>query len=200
MAALEEREYRSMCKKLTINEERSKLLKNLKRNKVCLASDESFILRTTGKLKVLKNKGDVQKSREQFLMLSLDLKIRDNILEGVKLRKKRNWLKSKLETTLGPRSGELRKLLNDIRKNTTRLRESLRKKNIRKVEHLKKKYGSMTNNMKTLMTKDMTDMVGRPQILDENVDVVTEGVKDPVIVVREGEELLLNSDEHEALK
>ena len=145
MAALEEREYRSVFKKLAVNEERSKLLNDMRKNKVCLAYEEGFILHTTNKFKALRRKGDIQKSREEFIMLSLKLKIRDNNLEGVKLRKKRNWLKGRLKSLLGPRSSEYRRLLNDVRKNTTMLKESQRKKNTRKLEHLKKKFGKMRN-------------------------------------------------------
>ena len=81
MAALEEREYRSVCKKLAVNEERSKLLNDMRKNKVCLAYEEGFILHTTNKFKALRRKGDIQKSREEFIMLSLKLKIRDNNFE-----------------------------------------------------------------------------------------------------------------------
>ena len=137
MAALEEREYRSVCKKLARNEERSKLLNDMRKNKVCMADEEEFILHTTNKFKALRRKGDVHKSREEFIMLSLKLKIRDNNLEGVRLRKRKNWLKGRLESLLGPRSSECRRLLNDVRKNVTTLKESLRKKNSRKLEHMK---------------------------------------------------------------
>ena len=199
MVALEEREYRSVCKKLAQNEERSKLLSDMKRNKVCLAYEEGFILHTTNKFKALKNKGDVQKSREEFLKLSLNLKIRDNNLEGVKLRKKRNWLRGKLESLMGPRSREYRRLMDDARKNTAKMKESLRRKNGKKLEHLKKKFGQLKND-RVVMSKEMTELVGKPRILDENVDVETRGAKDPIVVVREGEEIVLNEDEREALR
>ena len=199
MAALEERDYRSVCKKLARNEERSKLLNDMKKNKVCMAEEEEFILHTTKKFKALKNKGDVHKSREEFIMLSLKLKIRDNNLEGVRLRKRKNWLKGRIESLLGPRSGECRKLLKDVRKNTTTLKENLRRKNSKKLEHLKKKFGRMKND-KLKLTVEMIDLIGKPRIFDNNVDVETRDVMDPVVVVREGEEILLDDNEREALK
>ena len=51
-----------------------------------------------------------------------------------------------------------------------------------------------------MLSSEMIDLIGRPRIFDENVNVETKGVKDPVIVVREGEEILLDDNEREALK
>ena len=45
MTAKEVREFRNVCKKLADVEERSKLLDNLKKNRVCLASEEGFVLK-----------------------------------------------------------------------------------------------------------------------------------------------------------
>ena len=83
MAAKEEREYRNVSKKLAGVEERAKLLDELKRRKM-------------GDLK-----GVVKKQHEEIVSLSNKYKIKDNSQLGVKLHRRRNWLRGRLELTLG---------------------------------------------------------------------------------------------------
>ena len=142
MTAREVREFRTVCKKLTEVEARSKLLEDLRRNNVCLAAEEGFVLKEIGKFKILKNKrGVVQKQHDEMVSLSLKYKIKDNNLHGVKLRKKRNWLRGRIEDNLGSSSSELRQLIRDVKEKTTSLKLKLKNKNKKKVDHLIKKYG-----------------------------------------------------------
>ena len=56
MTAKEIREYRSLSKKLVEIEEKSKLLEQLKKRRVCLNEEEAFVHKLLGKFKVLGNK------------------------------------------------------------------------------------------------------------------------------------------------
>ena len=71
--------------------------------------------------------------------MALKYKIRDNNLHGVKLRRRRNWLRGVLETTLGGRSPACRKIVDDVKSVSNQLRMKLKTKNKKKVEHLVKK-------------------------------------------------------------
>ena len=79
-------------------------------------------------------------------------------------------------------------------------REKLRKKNTKKVEHLVKKYGKMTKTKRTDMTKEIVDMVGHLRMFKDDISMVGETVKEPIIVTWVGETLELSEDERELLK
>ena len=197
MTAKEVREYRNVCKKLADVEERSKLLENLMKNRVCLASEECFVLKTAAKFRSLgSKKGVISKQREELVLLSLKYKIKDNNLFGVKLRRRRTWLRGRLEEGLGKKSKEYREITKDVREYTTMLKKKLRVKNMRKVENLVKKYVRKDNNQ--YMDKEMKDLVGTPRIFCE--EMVGEDIRDPVIVEGEGETINLSPEEYEVLK
>ena len=58
MTAKEVRQYRSVSKKLVEVEEKSKLLEELKKRKICLGEEEMFVLKIKNKFKVLGKKGE----------------------------------------------------------------------------------------------------------------------------------------------
>ena len=77
-------------------------MKELLKNKVCLREDEEFVRNSNLKFRVLGEKtGQMDRKREEFLGITLKYKIRDNILYGVKVRRKRDGLRRKLEEMLG---------------------------------------------------------------------------------------------------
>ena len=81
MTAREVRDYRGTSKKLVEAEERSKMLKDLLRSKVCLGEEEMFIKKSQTKFKVLgKNKEVLKKKHEELVKVNLKYKIKDNIL------------------------------------------------------------------------------------------------------------------------
>ena len=84
MTAKEIREYRLISRKLVEVEEKNKLLEELKRRKVCLAEEEMFFRSLQSKFKSLSKEG--KHVRKQHVSLTLKYKIRDNILQGVKMR------------------------------------------------------------------------------------------------------------------
>ena len=108
MTAREEREFRKISKKLAEVEARSKLLDDMKKKRVCLADVECLIQKISNKFQTLWSKrGIMTKHQEELVSLSLKIAIKDINLRGTQLRKKKNWLRGRLETALGPRSEEL---------------------------------------------------------------------------------------------
>ena len=198
---MEKREFRNVSKKLVEAEERTKLLKELLKNKVCLREDEEFVRNSNLKFRVLGEKmGQMDRKREEFLGMTLKYKIRDNILYGVKVRRKRDGLRRKLEEMLGKKSLELRQLVREVNEYGSRLRLDIRKKNKKKVKHLVAKYGKDDKCGWRELPDEWREYVGRPKIFDENVNVQAENVKDPVLVCMKGEEIILTEDERAFLK
>ena len=185
MTAREEREYRNVSKRLAGVEERSRLLDELKKRKICLAEEEEFLLKETKKLKTLGNfKGIVKKQHEEMVSVSIKYKIKDNNHLGVKLRKKKNWLRGKLEQTLGNKSERYREIMRSVKEYVTNYKKRLRDKNVKKVEHLTKKYGMKRNNQLRWVDvgEDMRKLMGSPRIFMDDCDVKGESVGNPVIV------------------
>ena len=87
MTAKEVRGFRSVCKKLVEVEEKTKMLEELKKRKICLNEEEKFIHSLHSKFKVLGDrKMDKNKQHDDMVSLTLKYKIRDNILHGIKIR------------------------------------------------------------------------------------------------------------------
>ena len=189
MTAKEVRDYRNVCKKLIEVEEKSKLFQVLRKQGVNLPEEEYQIQKSFTKFKVLGDKrGILAKKHEEMMSLSLNLKIKDNNLYGVKLRRKKNWLKGKLEEGLGKK--EFRKLEDEIRQHGSRHRKQLKEKHMKKAEHLVKKYGEKYKlRMKWEdLDKEVRVMMGSPSIFCGEEGVCKENIKDPVIVLGPGEE------------
>ena len=89
MTALEVRGFRNTSKKLVEAEERTRMLKELLKNNVGLNEEEEFMQNSISKLRILAKKGKfMEKKHEELVNLTMKHKIRDNILYGVKLRRK----------------------------------------------------------------------------------------------------------------
>ena len=161
----------------------------MKKNKICLADIEGFVQQISNKFQTLgsNKKGVLNKHHEDMVMLSLKMAIKDNNLKGIKLRKKKNWLRGRLETILGSKSEELRNLVSDVRENTTKLKRRLRDKDRLKIDHLVRKYGRNRRSKEDQLDKNMTDLVGNPDIFNDDCVMTVDNVKEPVIVMRENE-------------
>ena len=127
MTAPEIRDFRKTSKKLVEAEEKSKLLLELKKNKICLGEEENFTYNQAMKFKVLnKKKGEGKKHHEELVSLSLKYKMRDNNLYCEKLRRKRDWMRSCLESSMGGRSRQFRRLIDEVKKYTSSYRKKLK--------------------------------------------------------------------------
>ena len=142
MTAQEAREYRNMCKKLVEAEERSKLLKELVRKNVSFNEDEIFIGKTQSKFRVLGEKeGEIKKGHNEMVKFGLKFKLKDNKLHAIKMRRRKDWLRHRLESTLGGKSKEFLEMMEDVKKKNMVYRKLLMKKNQKKVKDLTQKYG-----------------------------------------------------------
>ena len=197
MTAKEIREFRTVSSKLIEVEERCKLLEQLNKYKVGLNEEEMFTHSFSSKFKILGNRDGVKaKQREEFIMLTLKYKMRDNGLLMVKLRKQRNGLRRQIENTLGTRSTQCRRLVEDVKNNVNKHRVFLKKKNKKKVEHLVWKYGNM---LRENVDMEVTKKMGYPLVFGEDELLKPEDVRKPVVVVRDGESIQLNEDEEQVL-
>ena len=198
MTAKEIREYRNVSKKLVEVEERSKMLEKLKKHKVCFSEEEGFVRDMGSKMKILGNKRSVKtKQHEEFVSLALKYKLRDNALLGTKLRKRRDWLRRKIEENLGSRSSQCRRLVDEVKTYAIAHRGKVKLKNKKKVEHLISKFGK---KRKDDLDMNVVKCMGNPRIFCEEEVLSPEVVRDPVVVLREGESIQLSDDEREVLK
>ena len=197
MTAQEIRGYRSMSKKLVQIEERAKLLEQLKKRQICLGEEEVFVQNLIKKFKVLGDKTEMKTNcHNDIASIALKYKIRDNSLQCTKVRKKRNWLRGRVETVLGSRSSTCRNLIEEVKQYTTKYRKKLKLKNQKKVEHLSKKYGV---KKKISVDNELLEIMGKPKLFyDDKVEV--DDIRKPVIVEGVGEHITLTVDEEEALK
>ena len=192
MVAKEVREFRTTSKKLVMCEERSKLLLDLRKKRVCLSEEEIFVQNLHSKFKILGAKrGVMEKQRNELVDLTLKYKIRDNNLVGIKTRKRRDYLRRKLENEMGSKSAGWKTLIEEIKTNSSRLRAKLKSENKSKVEHLVKKFGVM----KKLCVEDgLLKYMGCPKIFVD--DLEPEEIKKPVIV---DPDIELNKEEMDVL-
>ena len=197
MTTQEIREYRTTCKKLVEIEERSKLLEELRKKNVCLREEELFIQGLKNKFKVLGNKATAgENCHTELVKTALKFKIKDNVLHGVKVRKKRNLLRGKIEAGLGSRSSMCRRVVQEVKEYSAAYRLKLKKKHAKKVAHLVGKYGI---KKKINLDKETLRLMGDPKIF-YNDDITVDEVRKPVVVEMEGENITLSSDEEEVLK
>ena len=78
------------------------MLNELKKNKISLAEEVFFANNQASKFKILdKKRVESKKHHEEIVSVTIKYKIRDNNLYCEKLRKKRNWLRGYLESSLG---------------------------------------------------------------------------------------------------
>ena len=195
MVAKEVRELRTLSKKLVEIEEKGKMLVRLQKKKICLPAEELFVKKMQSKFKILGDKRGVSgNQRDEFMSITMRYKVKDNTLHGIKVRKRRNYVRWRLETQMS--SGEWKKLWDDVKKNTDRLRKKLKQKYVKKVDHLTKKYGMMRKNQD--YDEKLMKYMGDPGVF--KYDVGPDDVKDPIIVENVGENIVLSMDEIEVLK
>ena len=89
-----------------------------------------MVHRLSSKFKTL-GKNEQVVAHEEFTRLTLKYKVRDNNLHMVKLRRRRDWLRSIIEAALGNRSARYRTLMDEVKNNVIKIRMDLKVKNKR---------------------------------------------------------------------
>ena len=165
------------------------------KNGIGVREVEEFVRHEKGKMRDVKKstKSDSKRRREIVTML-MEIKLRDNRREGVKIRKVRNRLRQTIEKTLGSNSRKCRWVMRSIRDNGVALRTKLRKKNNKKIEFLKGKYAQNQDPLEDLKPEDK-NKYGGARIFSETCDMRSEPDLKPSIVLMEGEEIFLYENE-----
>ena len=96
MVAKEVRELRTLSKKLVEIEEKGKMLVRLQKKKICLPAEELFVKKMQSKFKILGDKRGVSgNQRDEFMSITMRYKVKDNTLHGIKVRKRRNYIRGR---------------------------------------------------------------------------------------------------------
>ena len=190
MTAQEARVYKKIASKLIVAEERSKLLMGLIAKKIGFKEEEDFIQHELIKLKG-KNQ-NFGKERDGILALLMGRKLKDNIAFECKLRRDRDQARKKLGNFLGPNSTSYRKLVRKCKDEGVRVREIYKKKNMRKLEFLVKKYGRVEDGLDELKDEDQEVYWNSRVFEDKNMR--PEKMRDPVIACKQDEKIELNED------
>ena len=192
MAAKEERTYRNLSKKLTKNEAQGHLLEGLLTHGVGLREVEEDIRREAKQLKG----GGRYKGRNEIIRVKMREKIKDNHLVAVKLRRKRNLAKGKLETSVGAKSKVCRRIIREVKAYSTELRFKLSEENEEKINFLVQKYGEVKDDLSEL-TSEEASKYASCAIFMKKCELVAKALKGPVVVCEDGEEMNLTKEETE---
>ena len=195
MSAQEIRAYRSMNSKLVKVEELDKLMGNLIERGIGFKEEEEFIIRENLKLKGAKGK----KLKKDFVLQLMKLKLRDNRILGEKIRNQRNKLRGKIEETLGQRSRQCRWIVKSVKENNLRLRQRVRKKNVKKFNYLVGKYEVRNNVLDELSSEDRLKY-GKAMIFDDDSEMGNVECQEPIIVCSPEDKIELSEDEIEVLR
>ena len=186
--------YKNTCLKLVEIEERTKLLEELRKKNLGLREEEMFTQNFVNKFKILGK--EKTKCHDDLMSKAMGFKIRDNNQHGTKVRKRRNWLRGRLEASLGGRSNACRSLFEEVKQMTSRHRLKLKQKHRKKVDHLTRKFGI---KRKTTLDKELLTRMGNPRIFMCD-DIEADEVRNPVVVAGEGENVTLSMEEKAVLK
>ena len=191
MTAEDVRAFRNLSKKLTECEERTRMLENLMKCKVGLREVEEYVNKEREKLR----NGEKFSPKSEIVNGVMKAKFRDNISFGIRLRKRKNIFKVKLEKTLGQQSCKYRKIVRECKEERERLRKTLRKKYTKKCQFLVRKYGNRDDEKYGMDDKEMRRYKDA-EIFNDPCDMVADKLRGPVIVCGDGEDKIsLNEDE-----
>ena len=196
MAAKEARLYRRLARRLVECEERSKLLRRLVREEIGFREEEQFIFHEMGKLKG--GKKDLKDERKKFLALIMGRKLKDNISLEKSLRFRRDQARRQLEGAMGANSTACRRLVRRSKDEGEKVRRCCEAKNMRKLNHLRSKYGVRNNGLYELSIEDQLKY-GDAKVFTGD-EMRPQKLSEPVVVCREGEEISLNEDEMSLLR
>ena len=171
------------------------MLSDLLSQEVGLRDIELFVRREEEKLR---GRGRISKNREIVKNLMKE-KLRDNIHYMLRCRKNRDRLRLQLETTWGVKSRKYRKVIKEVKKTNADLRIRLKRKYVRKVQFLVKKYGVADDVSLLSMTEDERNKYGMAEVFNMKCNLEGQTIKGPVLVCTKGEEIEISDDERALL-
>ena len=102
------------------------MMETLIKNRVGLREVEEYVRKESTKMRG----GETFKPREEIVMGVMKAKIKDNISFGIKLRRKRASIRTKIERTLGKNSSQYRRILKESKEERETLRKKLKKRGV----------------------------------------------------------------------
>ena len=177
-------------------EEGTVLLRGLMESDLGTSDLEYFLLNQQECRKsVKKGKGSKAGGKDKLdcVRVLMKAKISDNIQLEVELRRKRERLRGVLETKMGGRNVRcLRNYIDKVKKSVAVIRESVRKKNFIKLQHLSKKH---RDKKKSILPEQLKRYTGTA-IFQEECLMAAERLNGPVVVEdMDGEAVDLGEDE-----
>ena len=125
-------------------------------------------------------------------------KLRESSKNCILLRKQRQSAEKTLIEHLGGRNRIFRGIVKDVKKNGEKLKMVLMKKNVKKCKWLQDKYGMRYEGMEEISNEEYKKY-GEAELFKYNCELKGENLREPEIVVGEGETLELNEDEKSLL-
>ena len=196
MTAKEARLYQRLARRLVECEERTKLLKRMVREGIGFNEEEQFILHEMSKLKGKKNK--LKEDRKEFLALMMSRKSKDNISLEKSMRYERDKARRQMEETMGANSTACRRIVRLSKTEGEKVRRCCEVKNMRKLNHLRNKYGMRDSGLYELSEDDQKQYGSAKVYTGE--DMRPQELSEPVLVCRQGEEVYLSKNELSVLK
>ena len=133
------------------------------------------------------------RDRKDTLELMLFSKIRDSKLQEGELRTRRTSVRKTIEYLVGgPNSRRYKNIIRSMKGRMVRFRESVRKKNVAKHEHLRKKYGVRNAGFEL---PEALERYGDCEIFSEQCKLAAQELKGPVVVEDEDHKVELTEDE-----
>ena len=193
MSAQDRREYRNLSKLLVQTEERQTLLEILVARGVGFKEEEEYFWHEANKLKGGTNKLEL---RKELIVKTMKRKLKDNLITKERVQKSKNRCRGRIEMALGPKSRACRWFMKDVKENCKKTRRELKEKYRKKVWFLVRKYRQNGSSIEDLNKEDKKKY-GGARVFSKNCKMKAERDSKPVIVCREGEELIVCEDEKE---
>ena len=178
-------------------------MEELIRKKTGLREVEEFVIKERKTFHNMGEEGNnsrVQRYRDErrIVVQLMSRKLKGNNQLCTKLRKEKYIADKELVAALGGKTREYRGIVKDTRKNSDKLKEDLKKKNMKKVDWLVRKY-EHKYDMSVDMTEDEYEKYGMSEILSMECTITADELREPEIVQGKGETLEISEDEKKVL-
>jgi hypothetical protein len=175
----------------------SKLLRTLRKEGVGTREMEGVVTR---QLKAKKTEGGIFRRRGELLATLFAEKLEDNQKTEIKRRRWRAIDRAKLEGMLGgSKTRKTKSTIKNIKQEVDRFRQECKIKNNEKVKHLKETYSDRIEKEQAVDLPKHLKRYSSVKVFVEGCELLTEELKGPVIVEREGFPINLSEGERALL-